>query len=153
MKSGSTFDTRFAAAGLLAGVGLEWALLVVGGSLDGAWLLAGFMAMGLGVLLIKLIDGVSDKLFSPPGRKEDDASGVAAGEGEAAPEPRLRVFVISSVMQGVSLGFLAAYFSDSVAVGVFIGLLVGTLALAVSTLLARRLSPTGEDEGGARSRV
>jgi hypothetical protein len=145
MKTEATFDAKVAGAGLVAVVGFALALLLVDGSLDRTWLLAGFLTLGLGALLVGLIDRLGGRFFPERVAVEDAvASAKSAAPAEDADEavgPRLRVFLLSSLMQGGSLGFIAAYFSGSLAVGVLIGLLVGTLSLAVSTLLARRLSP------------
>jgi hypothetical protein len=145
MKTEATFNARLAGAGLVAGVGVALALLLVDGTLDGTWMLVGFLTLGLGSLLVGLIDRVGSRIFPDHASGEDAAisakSATPAKDTDEATGPRLRVFVLSSLMQGVSLAFIAAYFSGSLAVGVLIGLLVGTLSLAVSTLLARKLSP------------
>lgn len=145
MKTGATFNARLAGAGLVAGVGVALALLLVDGAFDGTWMLVAFLTLGLGALLVGLIDRVGSRFFPDYATSADAATGaeiaVPAEDAGEAMGPRLRVFLLSSLMQGVSLAFIAAYFSGSLAVGVLIGLLVGTLSLAVSTLLARRLSP------------
>ena len=141
MKSGMAFDIRLADAGLLASVGLVWAALFVMGRLDGTWLLTGFLAAGLGVPFVGLIERVSRRMFTTTAPDAAKARDTRSHESTDKPEPRLRVLITSALMQAVSLGFIGAYFSGSPAVGVFIGLLVGTLSLAVATLLARRLSP------------
>jgi len=143
MKTETTFNAKLAGAGLVAGVGVALALLVVDGAFDGTWMLAAFLTLGFGALLVGLIDRLGSRFFPDHATGEDaatSAKSAAAAEDAGEAGPRLRVFLLSALMQGGSLAFIAAYFSGSLAVGVLIGLLVGTLSLAVSTLLARRLS-------------
>lgn len=147
MKTESTFNARLAGAGLVAGVGVAQASLLVDGAFDGTWMLAAFMTVGLGVLLIAVFDRLDGRSIPPAAPSGDEGAGAsedAAEEDDESTEPRLRVFVISSLMQGVSLAFIAGYFSGSIVVAVMIGLLVGTMALAVSTLLARKLASLPE---------
>ena len=145
MKTEATFNAKLAGAGLVAGVGVALALLLVDGTFDSTWMLVAFLTLGFGALLVSLIDRAGSRIF--PGHasgKEAATSGQGVALAEDAGDamgPRLRVFLLSALMQGGSLAFIAAYFSGSLAVGVLIGLLVGTLSLAVSTLLARKLSP------------
>jgi Flp pilus assembly protein TadB len=156
--SESRFDARLAAAGLFAAVAAVWALLLAGGSLDGTWLLAGFLAVGMGMLAINLIDRAAahfaptedtaeagDHAEEPPADKpsrrrqaEVDAEepDQAAGVG-----PRLRLLIGSSCLEALAVALIVSYYSGSLVVSLMVGVIAGALAIAVSLLLARRLTP------------
>ena len=75
MRTRKTFDTRLAKAGLLAGVGIVWALLLLQGDLNGTSLLAGFMTVGLGMLAIGAIERVAGRGFAGRGLRGERLRG------------------------------------------------------------------------------
>lgn len=151
MDSEPAFSARLANAGLLAGVGLAWAALYVSGSLDDTWLLSGFLAAGLGVPIVDSIERMGRRLSrgsAPPehervGQKDDpsheeDASSDAV---EKTPGPRFWVLMVSACLEAVAIGLLAGYYSGSMIVLATAGLVAGVLAIGITLLLARPLSP------------
>lgn len=151
MKPESWFNRAIACAGLVAGVVLAWALLLVSGRLDGVWLLAGFMAIGMGVLVIGSIDRVLRRAAEPeaasrpaqmrkPVRSDQEASAGA----ESAAAPRLKVLLVSSCLEAVAVALLASYYSGSMAIAAAAGVIAAGLAVGVSLLLARSLGAQEE---------
>jgi Flp pilus assembly protein TadB len=156
--SESRFNSRIAVAGLFAAVGAVWALLLAGGSLDSTWLLAGFLAVGMGMLAINLIDRAAAR-FPPaedaaeagaeaeestpekPARRREAEVDVGEPEEAVAVGPRLRVLIGSSCLEALAVALIASYYSGSLVVSLMVGVVAGALAIGVSLLLARRLTP------------
>jgi hypothetical protein len=154
MDAESAFKPAIAAAGLLAGVGAAWGLLFLDGSFDSDWMLAGFLAAGLGFLLVHLIDRARRRFAGPESEAEDAATepatvpkprgkeaAPAPSDEEAAPSPRLRVLVISSCLEAVAVALITSYYTESVVLSLAAGVVAGALAIGVSFLLARNLTP------------
>jgi hypothetical protein len=144
MPEESQIKRAFSVAGLLAGVGLAWALLLMDGSMDGDWLFAGFLALGLGVLALNAVDRLIWRIFAVGVEREKSgpvAKNSVSEDEEATPAPRLRVLMISSGLEALAAALLAAHYTGSVVISVAAGVLTAGLAIAVSVLLARKLSP------------
>jgi hypothetical protein len=133
----------FAIAGLLTGVGTAWAVLLLTGSLESDWLLAGILALGSGVMVVKVMGRVAPGAFradapaNPANSPRDDA---AAGDDLVPSNPRLRVLITSSCLEALSVALLCAYYLDSLLIAVSSGVAFGLLGIAVSLALARRLA-------------
>ena len=153
MRTRKTFDTRLANAGLLAGVGIVWALLLLQGDLNGTWLLAGFMTVGLGMLAIGAIERVAgrgsagrgsagasseDETEQPAGKEPDAAADN--GEAEVVTGPRTWVLMVASCLEASAIGLVAGHYSGSVIVLVAAGVIAGGVAVAISLLLARKMT-------------
>jgi ABC-type antimicrobial peptide transport system permease subunit len=156
MNSESWLDTRFAGAGLVAGVGLAWALQLALGSFDRDWILAGFLAAGLGVFVLSVIGKLTARFLGAGGDNESNETAVEEDDEEddevaeptedaEAPEgvggPRLRVLLVSAWLEALAVALLAAYFSGNVIIALGAGVIAGVLAVGVSLFLARRLAP------------
>ncbi len=158
MRTRKTFDTRLANAGLLAGVGIVWALLLLQGDLNGTWLLAGFMTVGLGMLAIGAIERVAGRGFAgrgsagrgsagassedeteQPAGKEPDAA-ADNGEAEVVTGARTWVLMVASCLEASAIGLVAGHYSGSVIVLVAAGVIAGGVAVAISLLLARKMT-------------
>jgi len=144
MKEESRLKRTSSVAGLLTGVGCAWALLLTDGSLSGDWLLAGFLAFGLGVLSLDAIERLGrliSAVGSTPGEEAPAAKVVAASsDEEAAPAPRLRVLLISSGLEALAASLLAVYFIGNLLAALAVGLGLGAVAVMVSVLLSQRLT-------------
>ena len=133
----------FAIAGLLTGVGTAWTMLLLTGSLDSDWLLAGIMAGGFGVMALNAVHRVAPGAFALDASGRGEALGAdtarSGGESQAA-NPRLRVLVVSACLEAVSVFLLCVYYVDDMLVATTAGVAFGVLAVGVSVLLARKLA-------------
>jgi hypothetical protein len=119
-------------------------VLLLTGSLDGDWVVAGILALGSGVMVVNVMGRVAPGAFranaaagDPANSPRDDAP---AGGGPGPSNPRLRVLITSSCLEALSVALLCAYYLDSLLIAVSSGVAFGLLGIAVSLALARRLA-------------
>jgi len=142
MNQGSAFDSRYGGAGLIAGVGLAWGLLAVSGGMDGSWLITGFLAAGLGFLLLGMVNRLIER-FLPHSESSDEPHTAKPDEkddGESPPAPRLRVLIGSCCLEALAVALFAAYYSGSLVISAAVGVIAAAVAIGVSFLLARKLA-------------
>jgi hypothetical protein len=159
MKSQTVFDARLAAAGLFATVGGSWIALLLGGTFDGTWLKGGFIAAGLGMLIITLLDRAAGHFFpaSEETAVEEEAAALPPRKAKrrrkvqpdpepavepVAAGPRIRVLIGSSCLEALAVALLVSYYSGSPLIALAVGVVAGALAIGVSVLLARKLAPS-----------
>jgi hypothetical protein len=145
MPEERTSGLTFSIAGLFAGVGVAWVLLLLGGSFGTDWILAGFLAFGLGVLSLNAIDRLGQRISAArvesPG-KEPLIENVAesSDDEEPAPAPRLKVMLISSGLEALAAALLTLHFLGDVLVSLLLGLALGVVAVIVSLAVSRSLT-------------
>ena len=145
MPEERTNGLTFSVAGLFAGVGVAWALLLLEGSFGGDWILAGFLAFGLGVLTLNVMDRVGQRI-SAAGVESAEKNPVAMNLAESSdaeqpePAPRLKVMLISSGLEALAAALLTHHFLGDVLESLLFGLALGVVAVAVSLVVSRSLT-------------
>jgi hypothetical protein len=169
MRSAAWFDAKMAGAGLVGCVGGVWVALLVAGLLDETWLLTGFLAVGLGWPAIsgmgRLWGGAAEsveaedeapvgaKTVAPREEDEDEAEAPVRARRAVEPDeaddavpagPRMAVLMAAACLEATAIGLLAGYLSGSFVVLLGAGLVAGVVAVGITLLLAKRLSPAAE---------